>query len=77
VQVKTANPSGLLEGAVMMLNHIGQTVIAEKYKTLGLKLSKTEFIPTIFINEGISKEKVGTKEFAEAVISNLDKSHRN
>jgi isocitrate dehydrogenase len=28
-------------------------------------------------NEGISKEKVGTKEFAEAVISNLDKSHRN
>jgi isocitrate dehydrogenase len=33
VQVKT-NPSGLLEGAVMMLNHIGQ-VIAEKYKTLG------------------------------------------
>jgi isocitrate dehydrogenase len=32
---QTANPSGLLEGAVMMLNHIGQTVIAEKYKTLG------------------------------------------
>jgi isocitrate dehydrogenase len=29
-------------------------------------------------NEGISKEKVvGTKEFAEAVISNLEKSHRN
>jgi isocitrate dehydrogenase len=33
-QVKPANPSGLLEGAVMMLNHIGQTV-AEKVQNAG------------------------------------------
>jgi isocitrate dehydrogenase len=27
-----ANPSGLLQGAVMMLNHIGETEAAEKAK---------------------------------------------
>jgi isocitrate dehydrogenase len=70
-----ANPSGLLEGAVMMLNHIGQTV-AEKYKRLVKTIEDGIHTYDIY-NEGISKEKVGTKEFAEAVISNLDKSHRN
>jgi isocitrate dehydrogenase len=29
------------------------------------------FIPMIFLKKGLSKEKVGTKEFAEAVIANL------
>jgi isocitrate dehydrogenase len=53
-----ANPSGLLEGAVM-LNHIGNSN-SRKVQNAWLKLSKTEFIPTIY-NEGISKEKVGTK----------------
>ena len=31
-----ANPSGLLQGAVMMLNHIGQTVVAEKVQNAWL-----------------------------------------
>ena len=68
-----ANPSGLLEGAVMMLNHIGQTIIAEKVQNAWLKTIEDGIHTYDIYNEGISKEKVGTKEFAEAVISNLDK----
>lgn len=68
-----ANPSGLLEGAVMMLNHIGQTVIAEKVQNAWLKTIEDGIHTYDIYNQGISKEKVGTKEFAEAVISNLDK----
>ncbi|MFV8354021.1 NADP-dependent isocitrate dehydrogenase [Flavobacterium sp. XS2P14] len=68
-----ANPSGLLEGAVMMLNHIGQTVIAEKVQNAWLKTIEDGIHTYYIYNEGISKEKVGTKEFAEAVILNLDK----
>jgi isocitrate dehydrogenase len=34
-QDNLANPSGLLQGAIMMLNHIGQTKVAEKFKMLG------------------------------------------
>jgi len=32
-----ANPSGLLEGAVMILNRIGQTAVAEKIQNAWLK----------------------------------------
>ena len=66
-----ANPSGLLQGAIMMLNHIGQTEIAEKIQNAWLKtLEEGNHTDDIF-KEGISKQKLGTNEFAEAVISNL------
>ena len=66
-----ANPSGLLQGAVMMLNHIGQTDVGEKIQNAWLKtLEDGIHTPDIF-KEGSSKQKVGTKEFAEAVIANL------
>jgi isocitrate dehydrogenase len=68
-----ANPSGLLEGAVMMLNHIGQTEIAEKVQNAWLKTIEEGIHTYDIYKEGISKEKVGTKEFAQAVISNLGK----
>lgn len=66
-----ANPSGLLQGAVMMLNHIGQGVIAEKVQNAWLKTIEDGIHTYDIYKEGISKQKVGTKEFAEAVISNL------
>ncbi|MGV9003703.1 NADP-dependent isocitrate dehydrogenase [Flavobacterium sp.] len=66
-----ANPSGLLQGAVMMLNHIGQTEIAEKIQNAWLKTIEEGIHTYDIFKEGISKEKVGTKEFAQAVISNL------
>ncbi|MFK5037061.1 isocitrate/isopropylmalate family dehydrogenase, partial [Klebsiella pneumoniae] len=31
-----ANPSGLLQGAIMMLNHIGQTAVAERVQNAWL-----------------------------------------
>lgn len=68
-----ANPSGLLQGAVMMLNHIGQNDIAEKIQNAWLKTIEDGLhTPDIFKN-GVSKTKVGTIEFADAVINNLDK----
>ena len=68
-----ANPSGLLEGAVMMLNHIGQTEVAEKVQNAWLKTIEEGIHTYDIFKEGISKQKVGTKEFAQAVIKNLDK----
>jgi isocitrate dehydrogenase len=66
-----ANPSGRLEGAVMMLNHIGQTNIAEKVQNAWLKTIEDGIHTYDIFKEGISKRKVGTAEFAQAVIANL------
>lgn len=68
-----ANPSGLLQGAVMMLNHIGQTEVAEKIQNAWLKTIEDGIHTADIFKEGTSKEKVGTKAFADAVISNLGK----
>jgi len=67
----SANPSGLLQGAVMMLTHIGQTEVAEKIQNAWLKTIEDGIHTDDIFKEGVSKRKVGTKEFAEAVISNL------
>ena len=66
-----ANPSGLLQGAVMMLNHIGQTVIAEKVQNAWLKTIEDGIHTYDIYKEGISTQKVGTKAFAQAVIANI------
>ncbi len=66
-----ANPSGLLQGAVMMLNHIGQTKVAEKVQNAWLKTIEDGIHTYDIFKEGISKQKVGTKEFAQSVIANL------
>ncbi len=66
-----ANPSGLLQGAVQMLNHIGQTAVAEKIQNAWLKTIEDGIHTPDVYTEGISKQKVGTKEFAAAVIANL------
>jgi isocitrate dehydrogenase len=68
-----ANPSGLLQGAIMMLNHIGQTDVAEKVQNAWLKTLEDGIHTYDIFKEGTSKQKVGTKEFAKAVISNLGK----
>ena len=68
-----ANPSGLLQGAILMLNHIGQSDIAEKVQNAWLKTIEEGIHTYDIFKEGTSKVKVGTKEFAEAVINNLGK----
>lgn len=67
-----ANPSGLLQGAIMMLNHMGQTEVAEKVQNAWLKTLEDGIHTYDIFKEGVSKQKVGTKEFAVAVINNLN-----
>jgi isocitrate dehydrogenase len=66
-----ANPSGLLQGAVMMLNHIGQNDVAENVQNAWLKTIEEGVHTYDIYKEGVSTRKVGTKEFADAVIANL------
>lgn len=66
-----ANPSGLLQGAILMLNHIGQTKVAEKVQNAWLKTIEDGIHTYDIYKENISTQKVGTKEFAAAVIANL------
>lgn len=66
-----ANPSGLLQGAIMMLNHLGQGKVAEKIQNAWLRTLEDGIHTYDVFTEGVSKEKVGTKEFAQAVIARL------
>jgi isocitrate dehydrogenase len=66
-----ANPSGLLLGGVLMLNHIGQSDIAEKVHNAWLRTMEDGVHTYDIYQEGVSKQKVGTKEFADAVIARL------
>ena len=68
-----ANPSGLLQGAVLMLNHIGQNEVAEKIQNAWLKTLEDGVHTYDIFKEGTSKTKVSTSEFAEAIIKNLGK----
>lgn len=68
-----ANPSGLLQGAVLMLNHIGQTAVAEKVQNAWLKTIEDGIHTYDIFKEGTSKQKVSTSQFADAVIANLGK----
>jgi isocitrate dehydrogenase len=66
-----ANPSGLLLGGVMMLVHIGQPEIAGRVHNAWLRTMEDGVHTYDIFKEGVSKEKVGTKEFAEAVVARL------
>ncbi|MBC7909670.1 MAG: NADP-dependent isocitrate dehydrogenase [Pyrinomonadaceae bacterium] len=66
-----ANPSGLLLGAVLMLVHINQTDIAERVHNAWLRTLEDGVHTYDIFTDGVSKEKVGTKEFAEAVVKRL------
>jgi isocitrate dehydrogenase len=66
-----ANPSGLLLAAVQMLVHIGQPEIASKIHNGWLKTLEAGIHTYDIFKEGKSKQKVGTREFAESVIKNL------
>lgn len=69
-----ANPSGLLLASVMMLAQLGLSKEAELIHNAWL-VTLEEGIHTYDIyKEDISKQKVGTKEFAKAVVGNLGKN---
>jgi len=66
-----ANPSGLLLGAVLMLVHINQPEAAERVHNAWLRTIEDGIHTYDVYTEGISTEKVGTKEFACAVIGRI------
>ncbi|MGI8732709.1 MAG: NADP-dependent isocitrate dehydrogenase [Pyrinomonadaceae bacterium] len=66
-----ANPSGLLMGAVMMLVHVGLTDVAERVHNAWLRTLEDGFHTYDVYKEGVSREKVGTREFAEAVVARV------
>ena len=66
-----ANPSGLLLGAIMMLVHIGQTDAAERVHNAWLRTIEDGIHTYDIYDEGKSKQKVGTKEFADAVVERM------
>ena len=68
-----ANPSGLLNAAVMMLVHIGQGKCAASIENAWKKTIEDGIHTGDIYNAKTSTKKVGTKEFAEAVIKNLGK----
>src|SRR5216110_331912 len=68
-----ANPSGLLLGAVLMLVHIDQPDAAERVHNAWLRTIEDGIHTYDIFDEGISKQKVGTKEFAQAVVDRLGK----
>ncbi len=66
-----ANPSGLLLGAVMMLVHIDQTDVAERVHNAWLKAVEDGIHTYDIYDERVSRQKVGTKEFAQAVVDRV------
>jgi isocitrate dehydrogenase len=66
-----ANPSGLLLAAVMMLSHLGQGECAAKIHNAWLKTMEDGIHTGDIYVPGMSKEKVGTDGFADAVIARL------
>jgi isocitrate dehydrogenase len=66
-----ANPSGLINGAVMMLVHLCQNSVAAKISNALLRTIEDGIHTGDIYREEISKHKVGTQEFADAVIERL------
>ena len=66
-----ANPSGLLLAAVQMLVHMGESDTAQRINNAWLATLEQGIHTPDMYREGISKKKVGTREFTQAVISNL------
>ncbi|WP_266369232.1 NADP-dependent isocitrate dehydrogenase [Tellurirhabdus rosea] len=66
-----ANPSGLLLGAVQMLVYLGLAEEATKVHNAWLKTLEDGIHTYDIYKEGISREQVGTREFADAVIARL------
>ncbi len=66
-----ANPSGLLNAAVMMLAHIGQSEIGDKIKNAWLKTIEDGIHTTDVFDENSSTQKVTTNDFVNHLIARL------
>jgi isocitrate dehydrogenase len=66
-----ANPSGLFLGGVQMLVHLGQAQAAEAAHNAWLRTIEDGIHTYDIFEEGVSTQKVGTQEFAQAVVERL------
>ncbi len=66
-----ANPSGLLLAAVLMLVHIDQPEVATRVHNAWLRTIEDGIHTYDIYKEQVSKQKVGTREFANAIIARL------
>ena len=71
-----ANPSGLLLASVMMLAYLGEAELATKIHEAWLYTIEEGVHTYDIFKEPNSKKRVGTQEFAEAVVKNLGKKPR-
>ncbi len=67
----TANPSGLLLAAVMMLVHIGQTAVAETVHNAWLRTIEDGMHTDDIFQKGKSRKLLGTRAFGEAVADRI------
>lgn len=72
-----ANPSGLLQAACMMLVHVGQAKVAEKIQNAWLRTIEDGIHTGDIASEAFTTQRVGTREFAQAVIERLGQMPRN
>ncbi len=66
-----ANPSGLLIAATQMLVHLGLGSVGETIKNAWLCTLEDGIHTADIYREGLSQERVGTRQFTEAVIARL------
>ena len=71
-----ANPSGLILASVQMMNHLGQGKVAEKIHNAWLKTMEDGIHTYDIYQEGVSRKKVGTKEFSLAVSERMGEEPR-
>ncbi|NDH60884.1 MAG: NADP-dependent isocitrate dehydrogenase [Alphaproteobacteria bacterium] len=71
-----ANPSGLLLAGVMMMQHIGQSSVAEAVHNAWLCTIEDGIHTDDVYKQGVSSELVGTQAFADAVIARLGRKPR-
>lgn len=66
-----ANPSALMLASVLLLLHVGNKKEAEAIHNAWLKTIEDGVHTYDIFKDGVSKQKVGTKEFADVVAGNL------
>ena len=66
-----ANPSGLLNGAILMLSHIGQGRLADKIHKAWLRTIEDGIHTYDIYDSKTSRQEVGTTDFGKAVVERL------
>ena len=72
-----ANPSGLLEAACLMLVHIGQADVANRIRNAWLRTLEDGLATADICRDPARQTKVGTAQFADAVIARLGQEPRH